>query len=261
VLLSWPRSYRIVSDRERLQCDILQPFAVNHERSSPAAKINIVTTAALHRSFAANAREGLFTTGTSPPQVEPLPLYPISDAKSEPWRLSRRVTAAVAVSPCNVPLWWSLAPNGSYVFFVRRGWKPVEFEKGKPAIAVPSLDKLPSVIDTLITAVRNDELDQQLAQASKQATPQKTISGQRDGKFEEGRYATPQNGPMRPTAMEKFRPLKRYLPSLRWFQNRSRISNSAKDDDFPAYSDTPTIPGQSARCRIGRNSSQRKNDD
>jgi len=47
---------------------------------------------------------------------------------------------------------WSLAPNRSYVFFVRAGWKSVEFEKGKPAIAVPSLDKLPSIIDTLIAA-------------------------------------------------------------------------------------------------------------
>jgi hypothetical protein len=40
--------------------------------------------------------------------------------------------------------------------------KPIEFEKGKAAIAVPSLDKLPSVIDTLITAVRNGELDEML---------------------------------------------------------------------------------------------------
>jgi hypothetical protein len=31
--------------------------------------------------------------------------------------------------------------------------------------AVPSLERLPSVIDTLITAVRNGELDEQLAQA------------------------------------------------------------------------------------------------
>jgi len=69
--------------------------------------------------------------------------------------------------------WWSLAPNGSYVFFVRSGWKPVEFEKGKAAIAVQSLDKLPSVIDTVIAAVRNGELDQQLAEASKQATAPK----------------------------------------------------------------------------------------
>ena len=43
----------------------------------------------------------------------------------------------------------------------------MEFEKGKAAIAVPLLDKLPSVIDTLITAVRNGELDEQLGQSSK----------------------------------------------------------------------------------------------
>ena len=39
--------------------------------------------------------------------------------------------------------WWSAQPNGSYVFFIRSGWKPIEFEKGKAAIAVPSLEKLP----------------------------------------------------------------------------------------------------------------------
>jgi hypothetical protein len=45
--------------------------------------------------------------------------------------------------------------------------KPIEFEKGKAAIAVPSLDKLPTVIDTLITAVRNGELDEQLVLTGK----------------------------------------------------------------------------------------------
>jgi hypothetical protein len=39
-------------------------------------------------------------------------------------------------------------------YFVRAGFKPIEFDKGKTAIAVPSLDKLPAVIDKLITAVR-----------------------------------------------------------------------------------------------------------
>jgi hypothetical protein len=38
---------------------------------------------------------------------------------------------------------------------------------------VSSLDKLPSVIDTFIAAVRAGELDDQLAQASAQATPKK----------------------------------------------------------------------------------------
>ncbi len=70
--------------------------------------------------------------------------------------------------------WWNSQPNGSFVFFIRSGWKPIEFEKGKAAIAVPSLEKLPSVIDTLIAAVRNGELDEQLAQASSQARPPKS---------------------------------------------------------------------------------------
>jgi len=69
--------------------------------------------------------------------------------------------------------WWNAQPNGSFVFFIRSGWKPIEFEKGKAAIGVPSLEKLPSVIDTLITAFRNGELDEQLAQASSHARPPK----------------------------------------------------------------------------------------
>jgi hypothetical protein len=69
--------------------------------------------------------------------------------------------------------WWSIQPNGTYAFFIRSGWKAIEFEKGKAAIVVPSLEKLPSVVDTLITAARNGELDEQLAQASKESRPPK----------------------------------------------------------------------------------------
>src|ERR1700730_6191308 len=57
--------------------------------------------------------------------------------------------------------WWTAQPNGSYAFFIRSGWKAIEFEKGKAAISAPSLDRLPPIIDTLITAVRNGELDEQ----------------------------------------------------------------------------------------------------
>lgn len=63
--------------------------------------------------------------------------------------------------------WWRVNADGSCLFFVRSGWKPIEFDKGKCAIAVPSLEKIPSVIDTLITAVRSGELDDQLAQTKK----------------------------------------------------------------------------------------------
>jgi hypothetical protein len=69
-----------------------------------------------------------------------------------------------------VAAWWRQHPNGTYALFVRSGLKPIEFEKGKTAIAVPSIDKLPTVIDTLITAIRNGELDPQLALSSKQPT-------------------------------------------------------------------------------------------
>jgi hypothetical protein len=69
--------------------------------------------------------------------------------------------------------WWRSVQNGTYALFIRAGYKPLEFAKDKTAIAVPSLDKLPGVIDTLIAAVRNGELDEQLAQAAKQATPKK----------------------------------------------------------------------------------------
>ena len=61
------------------------------------------------------------------------------------------------------------APNG-LVFFVRLGGKPIEFEKGKAGIAVASVEKLPQLIDTVIAALRNGELDDVLAQTAKGRT-------------------------------------------------------------------------------------------
>jgi uncharacterized protein DUF6641 len=72
--------------------------------------------------------------------------------------------------PLRVLPWWRVNAAGSYVFFVRSGSKSIEFEKGKNAIAVPSFDKMPLIIDILITAVRSGELDEQLARANKPAT-------------------------------------------------------------------------------------------
>ena len=72
--------------------------------------------------------------------------------------------------PQRILPWWRVNADGSYVFFVRSGPKPIQFEEGKNAIAIPSLDKIPLVIDMLITAVRNGELDEQLAQTKKPAT-------------------------------------------------------------------------------------------
>ncbi len=61
--------------------------------------------------------------------------------------------------------WWRTDEKGQVVFFVRLGWKPIEFERGKAGIVAGSTEKLPEVIDVLIGAVRAGELDPMLDQA------------------------------------------------------------------------------------------------
>jgi hypothetical protein len=72
------------------------------------------------------------------------------------------VTKQQAVRP-----WWKTDPAGQIVMSIKFGAKPIEFEKGKAGIVVPSKDKLPGVIDTLISAVRAGELDDLFSQAAK----------------------------------------------------------------------------------------------
>lgn len=69
--------------------------------------------------------------------------------------------------PIRTSKWWQADASGGFVMTVKVGSKRIEFEKGKAAIAVPSLDKLPTVIDTLIKAVRGGELDDQINSSSK----------------------------------------------------------------------------------------------
>jgi hypothetical protein len=69
--------------------------------------------------------------------------------------------------------WRRSVQSGTFAFFIRVGFKSLELDKSRTAVAVPSLDKLLAVIDTLIAAVRNRELDEQIAQAAKRATPKK----------------------------------------------------------------------------------------
>ena len=55
--------------------------------------------------------------------------------------------------------WWRVDDSGFVVLTVRHGFKTLEFEKGKGAIAVGTMDKLEGVLATLITATRAGELD------------------------------------------------------------------------------------------------------
>ena len=65
----------------------------------------------------------------------------------------------------NFCFWWRTDEKGQVVFFVRIGWKPLEFEKGKAGVVAGTMEKLPGIIDTLIGAVRAGELDPMLEQA------------------------------------------------------------------------------------------------
>ena len=67
--------------------------------------------------------------------------------------------------------WWRADPAGDIVMCLYHGTKPIEFEKGKAAIAVSSRDKLPALIDALIAAARAGELDELMTRAVNPGAP------------------------------------------------------------------------------------------
>jgi len=54
---------------------------------------------------------------------------------------------------------WRKQSDGSYIFFVRSDWKPVELEKGKAGILARSPEELLTFVDILIAAVREGQFD------------------------------------------------------------------------------------------------------
>jgi hypothetical protein len=66
--------------------------------------------------------------------------------------------------------WWKTDAAGQVVMSIKFGAKPLEFEMGKAGIVVGTKEKLPTVIDTLIAAVRAGELDELFSQAAKIGT-------------------------------------------------------------------------------------------
>ena len=62
--------------------------------------------------------------------------------------------------------WWKMDEKGFVVLTVRQGFKTLEFEKGKGAIAVGTVEKLEGVLTTLIAATRSGELDALLEAAT-----------------------------------------------------------------------------------------------
>ena len=87
---------------------------------------------------------------------------PLFVRKVKRWERKESGEKVLIEKPLRNSKWWQPDQNGGFVMTVKVGAKRIEFEKGKAAIVVPSIDKLPTVIDTLIKAVRAGELDEQL---------------------------------------------------------------------------------------------------
>jgi hypothetical protein len=93
------------------------------------------------------------------------------------WERKESGEKVLAEKPIRTSKWWQPDQNGGFVMTVKVGSKRIEFEKGKAAIVVGSLDKMPSVIDALIKAVRAGELDEQLKSAkSPRPIPQRKVA-------------------------------------------------------------------------------------
>jgi len=55
--------------------------------------------------------------------------------------------------------WWRADEAGSLILTIKVGLKTLEFEKGKTGIAVGAPERLESVLETVVAAIRAGELD------------------------------------------------------------------------------------------------------
>ena len=69
----------------------------------------------------------------------------------------------VIQKPKRVKRWWSVQSDGSVLLTVRYGARAIEFQKGKDAIEVESVEALPAMLKTVRHAVADGELDELLA--------------------------------------------------------------------------------------------------
>ncbi|MEX0450511.1 DUF6641 family protein [Spiribacter sp. 218] len=65
--------------------------------------------------------------------------------------------------PKRVKRWWSTQTDGKVLLTVRYGARAIEFQKGKDAIEVESVEALPAMLRTVRQAVVEGELDELLA--------------------------------------------------------------------------------------------------
>ena len=71
--------------------------------------------------------------------------------------------------------WYAKEVSGVVILRVFYGARPLELAKGKSAVEVESLEKLPAVLDTLAQAVKAGELDTEIATVAKERVPKKKV--------------------------------------------------------------------------------------
>lgn len=84
------------------------------------------------------------------------PNYVVSLQK---WRKQEDGSKLLVERQKRVKKWWVVDMSGVCFFTVRYGSKLLELEKGKAAITVGNKENLVSVIDAVISAVKNGEFD------------------------------------------------------------------------------------------------------
>ena len=85
---------------------------------------------------------------------------------SKRWKKAPDGSKALVEVHRRMKRWWRMDANGNVVLMVRCGFRNLEFEKGKPGIAVGPLDRLGGVLETLIAAAKAGELDALLEAAT-----------------------------------------------------------------------------------------------
>ncbi|WP_157809148.1 DUF6641 family protein [Spiribacter roseus] len=91
-------------------------------------------------------------------------------ATDDTYTPTKRVTTTDAAGsirtidkPKRVKRWWSVQTDGKVLLTVRYGARAIEFQKGKDAIEVESVEALPAMLRTVRHAVADGELDELLA--------------------------------------------------------------------------------------------------
>lgn len=77
--------------------------------------------------------------------------------------------------PARIKRWWSKDANGNYILRVFYGSKPVELQRGKVAIEVGAMEKLPVVLKAVKEAIVSGELDAEIGVIARERAPKKKL--------------------------------------------------------------------------------------